>query len=85
MGENEPDNSETGEGEMDKSNGVDLSQAVWRKGERGGGQNVEVATNLAGGLIALRDGRNPAGPALIFTPDEWKAFVGGVQDGEFDL
>ncbi|MFD2354216.1 DUF397 domain-containing protein [Nonomuraea ferruginea] len=22
---------------------------------------------------------------MIFTPGEWKAFVGGVRDGEFDL
>jgi hypothetical protein len=22
---------------------------------------------------------------LIFTPDEWRAFTAGVQDGEFDL
>ena len=33
----------------------------------------------------MRDGKNPDGPALIFTPDEWRAFTAGVQDGEFDL
>jgi Domain of unknown function (DUF397) len=27
----------------------------------------------------------PDGPALIFTPDEWRAFTAGVNDGEFDL
>jgi hypothetical protein len=35
--------------------------------------------------IAVRDSKNPAGPALIFTPDEWDAFVGGTKLGEFDL
>ena len=34
---------------------------------------------------AVRDAKNPAGPALIFTPAEWDAFVGGAKDGEFDL
>jgi Domain of unknown function (DUF397) len=36
-------------------------------------------------VIAMRDGKNPGGPVLIFTPDEWRAFTAGVQDGEFDL
>jgi hypothetical protein len=40
---------------------------------------------FAGGAIAVRDSKNPVGPALIFTPDEWDAFVGGAKDGEFDL
>jgi hypothetical protein len=33
----------------------------------------------------MRDGSDPDGPALIFTPDEWRAFTAGVNDGEFDL
>jgi len=40
---------------------------------------------FAGGAIAVRDSKNSTGPALIFTPDEWDAFVGGARDGEFDL
>jgi hypothetical protein len=34
--------------------------------------------------IALRDSKNPSGAALIFTPDEWVAFIEGAKDGEFD-
>jgi hypothetical protein len=65
---------------------VDLSQAIWRTSSRSDtdGQSVEVATNIPG-IIAVRDSRDPEGPALIFTPAEWEAFVGGVNDGEFDL
>jgi hypothetical protein len=44
---------------------------------------VEVA--FVGGAIAVRDSKNPIGPVLIFTPDEWDAFVAGAKDGEFDL
>ncbi|MEU6717581.1 DUF397 domain-containing protein [Nonomuraea sp. NPDC046802] len=65
---------------------ADLSQAVWRKSSHSGGNGgncVEVATNLPG-FIAVRDSKNPSGPALIFTPAEWKAFLGGVKLGEFD-
>ncbi|WP_406236075.1 DUF397 domain-containing protein [Nocardia sp. NBC_01009] len=63
---------------------VDLSGAVWRKSTRSSGSKdcVEVAF-LDGGLIGVRDSKNPAGPALVFTPSEWTAFAAGVQDGEF--
>ena len=64
---------------------VDLSRAAWRKSARSnnGGACVEIAVNLPG-IIAMRDSKDPNGPALIFTPAEWDAFVGGVKDGEFD-
>ncbi|WP_182907597.1 DUF397 domain-containing protein [Microbispora sp. H13382] len=65
---------------------MDLSAAVWRKSSRSsgnGGQCVEVAANLPG-VIAVRDSKNPNGPKLLFTPEEWDAFISGVKDGEFD-
>jgi hypothetical protein len=65
---------------------MDLSNATWRKSMRSGssGNCVEVADNVPG-VVAVRDSKDPAGPALTFTSDEWKAFVGGIRDGEFDL
>lgn len=66
---------------------MDLSDAVWRKSSRSsdnGGQCVEVAMNLPG-VIAVRDSKDPNGAKLLFTRDEWKAFIGGVMDGEFGL
>jgi len=66
---------------------VDLSGAVWHKSTRSGGNGgdcVEVAVNLPG-IVAVRDTKDPDGPALVFTHAEWRAFVGGVHDGEFDL
>jgi hypothetical protein len=44
---------------------------------------VEVAA-LGGGLVGVRDSKNPAGAELRFTPGEWSAFLGGVRNGEFD-
>ncbi|SES92605.1 protein of unknown function [Nonomuraea wenchangensis] len=35
-------------------------------------------------LIAVRDSKDPHGPKLLFTRNEWKAFIGGVKMGEFD-
>ena len=47
------------------------------------GNCVEVA-NLSEGGVAVRNSRDPEGPDLRFTPDEWHAFLGGAQLGEFD-
>ncbi|MET8382708.1 DUF397 domain-containing protein [Streptosporangium canum] len=65
---------------------MDLSAAVWRKSSRSsdnGGQCVEVADNLPG-VVGIRDSRDPDGPKLLFTPAEWRSFIGGVKSGAFD-
>jgi len=45
------------------------------------GNCVEVA-GLAGGEIGVRNSRDRTGPVLRFTPDEWRAFLGCVRNGE---
>ncbi|MEU1751330.1 DUF397 domain-containing protein [Micromonospora matsumotoense] len=57
---------------------MDLSSANWKKSTRsgtGGGDCVEVADNLPG-IAAVRDSKDPSGPALAFEPATWQAFVG---------
>ncbi|MEU8828368.1 DUF397 domain-containing protein [Streptomyces sp. NPDC048636] len=61
---------------------LDLTDAQWRSSSQGVG-DVEIA--FVEGFIAMRHGRRPEDPALIFTPAEWRAFVLGARDGEFDL
>ena len=68
---------------------VDLSHAEWRgsPGSDSDGACVEVAivpggTEASGGAVALRDSKNPTGPALLFTPDEWREFTRAVRHGE---
>jgi hypothetical protein len=36
-------------------------------------------------VINIRDSKDPEGPILTFTPEEWTAFTLGVKGGEFDL
>lgn len=65
---------------------IDLSRAQWKKSSHsGGGQDcVEVARNLPG-TVAVRDSKNPAGPALLFSPASWRVFAAGVKSGASEL
>ncbi|MGH3685448.1 MAG: DUF397 domain-containing protein [Pseudonocardiaceae bacterium] len=57
---------------------------VWCKSSRShnGGNCVEVA-GLTAGARAVRDSKNPNGPALIVTAGAWSAFTTGLRDSEF--
>lgn len=59
--------------------------AIWRKSRHSNptGNCVEVA-ELAEGCIAVRNSRDPGGPALLYSRAEMAAFVHGVKSGEFD-
>ncbi|MGH3247839.1 MAG: DUF397 domain-containing protein [Trebonia sp.] len=48
------------------------------------GNCVEV-TGLQGGQVGMRDSKNITGPVLEFPSEEWRAFLGGVRNGEFCL
>jgi hypothetical protein len=64
---------------------IDLSRAQWIKSNRGPDCDNAVEVAFIDEAIAVRDAKNPTGPALIFTTEEWDAFVGGAKDGEFDM
>ena len=56
---------------------MDLTCAEWRKSSRSGdngGACVEVACNLPG-IVAVRDSKDPSGPVLIVSRDEWAIFI----------
>ena len=70
--------------------GIDRVQ--WRKSSYSGGNGgacVEVAAAAGakrdpGRVVAVRDSKDPAGPVLVFTADEWRAFTVAVRGGAFD-
>ena len=69
-------------------NGISAGQlagVTWQKSRRSNpsGNCVECAV-LSSGEIAVRNSRDPQGPALIYTPAEIEAFLLGVRDGDFD-
>ncbi|CAI7975474.1 DUF397 domain-containing protein [Frankia sp. Hr75.2] len=59
---------------------------VWRRSSGAGEAAVEVAplvlTSVVG--VVLRQAGWPDGPALLFSMAEWRAFLAGVSDGEFN-
>ncbi|MEV4826984.1 DUF397 domain-containing protein [Micromonospora sp. CA-248260] len=60
----------------------ELTGARWRKSSRSssnGGACVEVADDLPG-AVAVRDSKDPDGPALTFAPTSWRTFVAGLAD-----
>ncbi len=62
----------------------DLTPAVWRKSSYSNNQGACVEVAEVGDGRAVRDFKNPTGPALVFTAAEWVAFTAGVRAGEFD-
>jgi hypothetical protein len=63
----------------------DLNRAVWRKSGRSGGNGNCVEVAKLSDAVAIRDSKNPTGPALIVTPAEWAAFIAGAKHGQFDV
>jgi hypothetical protein len=59
---------------------TDLQDVRWLRSSRSTGMNncVETARPGSGrwaGLVAVRDSKNTAGPALLFDPDTWEGFI----------
>lgn len=66
---------------------MDLTCAQWRKASyssSNGGTCVEVASNLTG-IVAVRDSKDPDGPVLTFTPNDWQTFAARVKTGTLSL
>jgi len=59
---------------------MDLTSVSWRKSSYSGGNGgncIQVAD--LPGTIAVRDSKDPDGPALLFTAAEWAAFTARVK------
>lgn len=70
------------------ANGIaatELVGASWRKSSYSNSQGncVEFAA-LSDGSVAVRNSRDPQGPALVYTRAEISALIAGTKDGEFD-
>ncbi|MFV0132202.1 DUF397 domain-containing protein [Streptomyces sp. HMX87] len=67
-------------------NGVRASSldARWTKSRHSNAEGNCVEVAPVDGGIAMRNSRDPDGPALVYTSAEVAAFLAGAKDGEFD-
>lgn len=49
-----------------------------------GGACVEVSRSVPE-AVAVRDSKDPDGPRLVVTPQDWREFTSGVRSGDFHL
>ncbi|WP_210571101.1 DUF397 domain-containing protein [Streptomyces sp. GESEQ-4] len=61
-----------------------LHGVQWLRSSYSTGANncVETARPLSGpgaGLLAVRDSKDPAGPALLFSPESWAGFTAALR------
>jgi hypothetical protein len=56
----------------------------WRKPWSDNGGDCLEAKKLPGGRVALRQGADPASPALVLEPNEIRAFIDGAKAGLAD-
>ena len=67
--------------------GHTLDNVIWRKSSysgSNGGACVDVADNLPG-IVAVRDSKEPHGPKLRFSREEWRAFTTSIKRRELGL
>jgi hypothetical protein len=59
---------------------IDFSSVSWRKSSRSNNQGecVEAADGL-GGVVGVRDSKDPTGPVLVVAPASWSAFVAAAK------
>lgn len=70
--------------EKDELYARDISGAVWESAPGGPeDEKVEIA-HLEDGAVAMRNSKDPE-TVLRYTEAEWRAFVLGARDGEFDI
>ena len=64
---------------------AESADGVWLKSKASqvDGNCVEIA--VGAGVVRVRNSQDPHGPVLSFSHAEWRAFLVGARDGEFDV
>jgi hypothetical protein len=72
--------------EARKVDDMTILDDTWRKATKSNnnGACAELRAGADGG-VQIRDSKNPDGPTLVFTAQEWDAFLDGAKNGEFEI
>jgi Domain of unknown function (DUF397) len=65
------------------SNTESSTDTPWRIAAKSGGGNC-LQVRRRGAVIQVGDSKNPGGPVLSYTLEEFDAFLDGAKKGEFD-
>ena len=57
----------------------------WVKSSLSAALECVQVTQLPENFVGVRNSRHPTGAKLVFTPQEWYAFIEGAKRGEFDI
>ncbi|MCD0449808.1 DUF397 domain-containing protein [Actinocorallia sp. API 0066] len=60
----------------------DLSTVTWRKSRHSQANGACVELGSVPGIVAVRDSKNPAHPALVFTPSAAARLARGIKAGK---
>jgi uncharacterized protein DUF397 len=63
---------------------IDFDDASWRTSSFSARVSCVETTNSSKG-IAIRHSKIARGAVIEYAPEEWKAFILGAKNGEFDL
>jgi hypothetical protein len=63
----------------------DPDSLTWRKSSLADPDGYVEVAFANDGTVAVRNGKNPQGTILVFTPEEWDAFILGAKDDEFTI
>ncbi len=69
---------------MTSSRRPELTHLAWRKASASHPANACVELARFRDMVAMRDSKDPEGPALLYTKAELRAFLDGAKRGEFD-
>ena len=63
--------------------GKAADEPTWHVARRcDNGQCVQIG--VLGGYVLIRSSADPAGPVVKLSREEWRMFVAGLKDGDFD-
>jgi hypothetical protein len=64
---------------------VDWTHAPWRRSTRCVlADTACVEVTVCGNVIGMRHSKDPAGPVLAFSTGQWRDFIAGLKEGDFD-
>lgn len=62
----------------------DVEDLQWRKSSFSSADGCVEVAPWGEALVAVRDSKNPAGGIQVYDHHEWRCFLKGVRNGEFD-